>query len=192
MFLVSRPTHPYTKTPHIDDVMTLLCGRTITWGNEPRLSSHELTEFNYMLFRITCHNIFPISHVHTIDRCVFLYAFSIDGSICFPSLFIQTIVEVHRSKSRKHHLFFHVFISRILAYLELEDFPAFDAIHLTAAIGSSSLRQQQAQKKTFESSAGSSKRPRVETTVVDPPAEEIHFDSFFSFPYLRFGLNSVF
>ena len=95
-----------------------------------------------MLFRIACHNIFPISHVHTIpiDRCVFLYALSTDGSFYIPSLFIQTIVAVHRSKSRKHRLFFPVFISRILAYLELEDFLASDFVHLTAPIGFSFLR----------------------------------------------------
>ena len=113
--------------------MSLLCGRSISWGTKPRLNSCELTKHNYMLFRIACHNIFPISHVHTIpiDRCIFLYALSTNGSICFPSLFIQAIVAVHRSKCRKHSLFFPIFISRILAYLELEDFPASDTVHLT-------------------------------------------------------------
>ena len=28
--LVCRPTYPYTETSPIDDVMTLLCGRTVT------------------------------------------------------------------------------------------------------------------------------------------------------------------
>ena len=122
-----------------------------------------------MLFRIVCHNIFPISHVHTIliNRCIFLYVLSTDGSIYFPSLFIQTIIVVHRSKSRKYCFFFPIFISRILTYLELEDFPIFDSIHLTTPIGSSFLRQRQAQKKTVEPSAGSSKRPRVESTARD-------------------------
>ena len=97
-------------------------------------------------------------------------------SIYFPSLFIQTIVAVHRSKSRKHCLFFHVFISRILAYLELEDFPASNSFHLTAPVESSFLRQQQAQKKMVEPRAGSSKRLWVESTARDMPAEEIPFD----------------
>ena len=78
-------------------------------------------------------------------------------SIYFPSLFIQTIVAIHRSKSRKHCLFFLVFISRILAYLELEDFPASNSVHLISLIGSFFLRQRQAQKKTIEPSAGPSK-----------------------------------
>ena len=85
-----RPTYPYTETPPIDDVMTLLCGRTVTWGTKPRLNSRELTELNYLLFRIAYHNIFPISHVHTfpMDRCVPLYALIADGFIYFSSLFI--------------------------------------------------------------------------------------------------------
>ena len=101
MPLVCRLTYPYFECPPIDDVKTLLYGRFVTWGAEPKLNSHELTKYNYMLFWIAFHNIFPISHVHTIpiDRCVFLYALSTDGSISFPSLFIQTIIAVHRNKS---------------------------------------------------------------------------------------------
>ena len=88
--LVRRPTHLYIKSPPIDDVMSLLRGRSITWGSEPRINSSEVIELNYIFFRITCQNIFPISHMHTIplDTCAFLYAFIIDGSTFFPSLFI--------------------------------------------------------------------------------------------------------
>jgi len=128
VLLVHRPTYPYSEIPPIDDVMTLLCGRTVTWGTEPKLNSHELTELNYILFRIVCHNIFPTSHVYTIpiDRCVFLYALITNGSIRFPSLFIQTIVEVHRSKSRKQSLYFPTFIHMILNFLEFKHFPSLE------------------------------------------------------------------
>ena len=49
-----------------------------------------------------CHNFYPISHVYTIpiDRCAFLYALVTNGSMCFPSLFIQTIVDISRSKDK--------------------------------------------------------------------------------------------
>ena len=72
--------------------MTLFYGKPVTCGKEPRIHSRELIEFHYMMVRIAVHNLFPISHVHTnpIDRCVFVYALSNDGSTCFPSLFIQT------------------------------------------------------------------------------------------------------
>ena len=85
VLLVHRPTYPYSEIPPIDDVMTLLCGRTVTWGTEPKLNSHELTKLNYILFRIVCHSIFPTSYVYTIpiDRCVFLYALITNGSIYF-------------------------------------------------------------------------------------------------------------
>ena len=96
--LLRRPIYPFTESPPIDDVMSLLYGRSVTWGSEPRKNSSEFTEFNYLFFGIVCHNIFPVSHIHTIplDR----YAFIADGSMCFPSPFIQTIVEVFRSKSK--------------------------------------------------------------------------------------------
>ena len=112
--LVRRPTYPYTESPPIDDVMSLLYGRSVTWGFGPRINLSEFIELNYVFFRMVCYNIFPISHIHTIpiDRFVFLYAFLINGSMCFPSLFIQIIVEVFRSIFKAHKLFFPVFIYR--------------------------------------------------------------------------------
>ena len=91
---VCRPSYPYLESTHINDVMDILCGRSVTWGFDPSISSSELIELNYIFFRIPCHNIFPISHVHTIpiDKCFFLYALVTDSFICFPSLFIETIM----------------------------------------------------------------------------------------------------
>ena len=122
---VQRPTYPYSECPRISDVMNLLCKRSVTWGSNPRINSSEFTEFNYIFFKIACHNIFLISHVHIIpiERCFFfLYALVIDASIFFPSFFIQMLAEAHRSKSRKHGLFFPVFIYRVLNFLQLENF----------------------------------------------------------------------
>ena len=81
--LVQRLTYPYTKSPPLDDVVSLLYGRPIIWGSEPRLHSHELTKLTYLMFRIACYNIFPISHVHIIpiDRCIFPYALIIGASM---------------------------------------------------------------------------------------------------------------
>ena len=44
--LVCRPTYPYSESPLIDDVMTLLCRRFVTWGTEQRLNSYKLIEYN--------------------------------------------------------------------------------------------------------------------------------------------------
>ena len=83
VLLFPKPTYPYTEFLAVDDMMSLLCGRPVTWGTVPRINSCECTEINSLYLRITCHNIYPISHVHTvpIDRCAFLYAFIIDGSV---------------------------------------------------------------------------------------------------------------
>ena len=42
--LVRRSTFPYTKSPPLNDVMSLLCGRLVSLGFEPRINSSELTE----------------------------------------------------------------------------------------------------------------------------------------------------
>ena len=102
VLVVCKSTYPYTDFPHVDDIMSLLCGRSVSWGSEPRINSCEFTELNSLYLQISYHNIYPISHVHTvsIDRCAFLYALITDGSMCFPSLFIQTIEDIYRSKSK--------------------------------------------------------------------------------------------
>ena len=58
---VCRPSYPYFESTHINDVLDILCGRSVTWGFDPSISSNELTELNYIFFRIACHNMFPIS-----------------------------------------------------------------------------------------------------------------------------------
>ena len=128
MPLIQHPTYPYTESPLLDNVMSLLYGRTVSWGSKPRLHSHELIEVNYLLFRIACHNIFPVSHVHTIPiyGCIFLNALITGGSICFPFLFIQITVKVHRNNTRKQNLFFLVFLGRILEYIDLKHFSSLE------------------------------------------------------------------
>ena len=77
----------------------------------------------------------------------------------FPTLFIRSLVEVHRSSSKSHGLFFPIFIHRILLHLDLEDFPASKLVHIIAPIGATFLRQRAAQLKA------SSKCPRVESSI---------------------------
>ena len=56
--IIHTPTYPYSRSPRIDDVMDVLCGRLVTRGSNRSISSSELTELNYIFFRIACHNIF--------------------------------------------------------------------------------------------------------------------------------------
>ena len=158
--LVHKPTYPYSEFPSVDDMMSLLCGRPISWGTEPRINSFVFIELNYLYFRISSHNIYPISHVHIvpIDRCAFLYALVTDCSMCFPSLFIQTIVDISRSKSKGQKLFFPMYIYRILRFLGLSEFPPLELVHITAPIGATFLRQRQTLMKSNEPSIGTSKR----------------------------------
>ena len=44
--IVHKPTYPYTDCPPIDDIISLLYGRSISWGTEPRINSCEFTELN--------------------------------------------------------------------------------------------------------------------------------------------------
>ena len=116
-----------------------------------------LSSIIIIFFQISCHSIWPISYLHTIsiEICAFLHALVTDALMSFPTLFIHSLVEVHRSSSTLHVLFFPVFIHRILLHLGLEDFLASEPIHIIAPIGATFLRQRAAQMKA------SSKRPRV-------------------------------
>ena len=122
--------------------MSYITGSSIQWGSDLRVTTAELTEIHYLLFRIACHSLWPISDLHTIplERCVFLYAFVTDAPISFPHLFLRSLNKVHRSASTGHTLFFLVFIQQLLLHLGLEDFPASESIHIVAPIGATFLR----------------------------------------------------
>ena len=143
--------------------MSLITGTSISWGIDPRVTSHKLTELSYLFFKISCHCIWPISHLHTIpiERCLFLYALITDAPMSFPTLFICSVVEIHRSSAKSHGLFFLVFIHRIIVNLGLEDFSASEPIHIIAPIGATFLRQRTAQLKA------SFKSPGVESSTGD-------------------------
>ena len=145
--------------------MSYLTGTSIQWGTDPRITSHELTKIHYLFFWISYNSIWPISHLHaiSIERCVFLYALVTDAPMSFPTLFIRSLVEVHKSSSTAHGFFFSVFIHRILLHLGLEDFPASKLVHIIAPIGATFLRQRTTQMKT------SSKRPYVKSSSGAPP-----------------------
>ena len=88
-----------------------------------------------------------------------MYALVNDAPMSFPIIFIRFLVEVHRSSSKSHDLFFPVFIHRILLHLGLEDFPTSEPIHIIAPIGATFLRQRAAQMKAIF------KCPRVESST---------------------------
>ena len=60
--------------------------------------------------------------------------------MCFPSLFIQTIVDIYRSKSKVQKMFFPVYINRVLNSLGLSNFPPLELVHINAPIGATFLR----------------------------------------------------
>ena len=88
--------------------------------------------------------------------------------MCFPSLFIQTIVEIYRSKSKAQKLFFPVFIYRVLNFQGLKDFPTLEIVHIIDLIRATFLKQQQAQMKSAEPRTRTSKRPRGEAFSATP------------------------
>ena len=64
--VVRQPVYPYEESPPLDDIMSYITGSSIQWGSDPRIMSAELSETAYLFFRITCHSLWPISHLHTI------------------------------------------------------------------------------------------------------------------------------
>ena len=99
--VIMEPVYPYAETPPLDVVMSYITGSSIQWGSDPRITSSALSETAYLFLRVTCHSLWPISHLYTIpfERCVFLYAFMSSASISFPHLFLRSLNEVHRSSA---------------------------------------------------------------------------------------------
>ena len=140
--VVHHPVYPYDESPPLDDIMLYITGTSIRWGFDPWITSAELTKTTYLFFRIACHSLWPISHLHTIplEQCAFLYSLVMDAPISFLHLFLRSLNEVHRSSSTSHACFHPVFIHRILLFLGLNDFPASEPVHIIAPIGAPFLR----------------------------------------------------
>ena len=166
--LVTDPVYPYDESPPIDEVMSHIIGSSIQWGSDPRITSSALSETTYLFLRVTCHSLWPISHLHTIplERCVFLYAFMSGASVNFPHLFLRSLNEVHRSSAIGHTLIYHIFIHRILLFLGLADFPFSEPVHVIGPLGATFLRQRAAHLRADPSvSRGASSR-----SVPPPPS----------------------
>ena len=65
--VVRESIYPYEESLPLDDFMSYITGSSIQWGSDPRITSAELTEIAYLFFRIVCHSLWPISHLHTIS-----------------------------------------------------------------------------------------------------------------------------
>ena len=83
--VVLNPIYPYDESPPLDDIMSYITNSSIRWGSDPQITSAELTETTYLFFRIACHSLWPISHLHTmpLEQCAFLYALVMDAPISF-------------------------------------------------------------------------------------------------------------
>ena len=64
--IVRELVYSYEESPSLDDVMSYITGSSIQWGFDPQITSAELSETVYLFFRIACHSLWPISHLHTI------------------------------------------------------------------------------------------------------------------------------
>ena len=142
--IITKAVYPYAKIPPIDVVMSHITGSSIQWGSDPQITSSTLSETAYLFFKVACHSLWPISHLHTIPlkRCVFLYAFMSGASINFPHLFLRSLSEVHRSSVIGHALIHPIFIHRILLFLGPADFPSGEPINVVAPLGATSLRKR--------------------------------------------------
>ena len=140
--VITDLVYPYDESPPTDVVMSHITGSSIQWGSNPRITSFALSETAYLFLRVTCHSLWPISHVHTIplERYVFLYAFMSGASISFPYLFLRSLNEVHRSSAIGHALIHSIFIHRILLFLGLVDFPTGKPVHVVGPLGATFLK----------------------------------------------------
>ena len=140
--VVRKPDYPYDESPPLDVVMSYITRSSIQWGSNPRITSAELTETAYLFFRIMCHSLWPISHLHTIplEQCVFLYAFVSSAFISFPHMFLRSLNKVHKSSTVGHVLIHPIFIHRILLFLGLDGFPSGEPVHVVTSIGATFLR----------------------------------------------------
>ena len=66
VLVVQHPVYPYNEFPPLDDIMSYITGTSIWWGSNSWITFAELIKTTYLFFRIACHSLWPISHLHTI------------------------------------------------------------------------------------------------------------------------------
>ena len=103
------------------------------------LSSYIGKTFIPLLFHLFSFLMHFFMHL----RVIFLMHFT-NAPISFPYLFICSLIEVHRSSSIAHALFFPIFSHWILLHLGLDEFPASEPVHIIVPIGATFLRQRAA------------------------------------------------
>ena len=64
--VIRELVYPYEESRPLDDNMSYITGSSIQWGSDFRFTSAELIESTYLFFRIVCHSLWPIFHLHTI------------------------------------------------------------------------------------------------------------------------------
>ena len=87
-----------------------------------------------------------LAHHSYREMCIFVCHVT-NALMSFPHLFIRSLVEVHRSSSSTHAIFFLVLIHWILLHLGLEEFPTFELVHIIAPICATFLRQKAIQMR---------------------------------------------
>ena len=112
--LVWQPMYLYIETRPLDDIMSLITGTSISWGTNPCVTSHELSELNYLFFWIFCHFIWPIYHLHIIPikRCAFFPIFihrilldlGLEDFPVFKPVYIITLIGVTFLRQRAAQL----------------------------------------------------------------------------------------
>ena len=172
--VVRELVYPYEESPPLDDVMSYITGSSFQWGSDPWITSAELIKTTYLFFRIACHSLWPISHLHSIplERYMLLYALVFGASISFPHLFLRSLNEVHRSSAVTHALIHPIFIHRILLFLGLVDFPTGEPVHVIAPIGATFLRQRAAHLRV-----GSTCPRGVSSGAIPPPPSSTGVDT---------------
>nr|POE85014.1 hypothetical protein CFP56_75987 [Quercus suber] len=157
-------------TPKNKQTFETLIKRKRIWG-ERQINLHELHPFVYENLRSRhwlslCTNIEP-------DQLRFLTP---KNKQTFETLIKRKRIWGER-QINLHELHPSVFlIHRVLKYLELQNFPSQELVHIQAPIGAKFLKQQSAQKKFGDPSVGSSKRPGVQSNTGDVPYEDMHGD----------------
>ena len=70
--LVLHLVYTYNESLPLDDIMSYITETSLRWGFDTQITSAELTETTYFFFRIACHSLWPISHLHTIPLLLML------------------------------------------------------------------------------------------------------------------------
>ena len=154
------PSYEPLRTVSKDELMSAFYKRPSEWGNRQFTYCSAFAEGLRFLNMVMTFVVYPLLHYNSIteSRARFLLSLFEHLTIDFPSHFILSLIDVFQDSVSRDNLIFPSTITRILRHFSVP-FPAFDPFTFICAIDAATVKQSEAQFRSWQQDSTPPSRP---------------------------------